>query len=172
MALSGTLQNFAGGVMLLLFRPFKCGDVIDALGFNGKVHEIQIFHTVLQTLDECIIYIPNGPLSASSLTILTEEGIRRGDFNFSVSNTENLKAVKAIILDVAMAHKNILKRPVPFVIVDAPTSGIWNFVLVAYSKTDEYLAVKNSIYEMVINEFAEKAISVPTPVLSVTLQKN
>ncbi len=94
LALSGTLQNFAGGVMILIFRPFKTGDYIDALGYNGTISEIQIFVTVLKTPDNKTVILPNGPLASSSLTNYSAQPTRRVDMTFGIAYTDNIDKAK------------------------------------------------------------------------------
>ena len=100
MALSGTLQNFAGGVMVLLFRPYKVGDYIEAQGQAGTVKEIQIFNTLLQTPDNRIIIVPNGPLSTGIINNYSRETTRRVDFKFSISYGDDFELAKSVLLDI------------------------------------------------------------------------
>lgn len=172
MALSGTLQNFAGGVMLLMFRPFKCGDIIEAMGYSGQVEQIQIFHTVLRAPDTRIIYIPNGPLSSTSLTVFTENGIRRIDFKFSVLSTEDIDNVRNIVIAVSNNYSKVLKTPAASIIVVAPAPGISNFVLRVYVNANDYVPVLGTMYELITKAFVEKNISTPIPLLNVSYISN
>ncbi|MDG2279605.1 MAG: mechanosensitive ion channel, partial [Flavicella sp.] len=108
MALSGTLQNFAGGVMILIFKPFKIGDFIDAQGYTGVVSEIQIFNTIMKTLDNKTIIIPNGGLSTSSMTNFSVEPFRRVDFTFGVGYGDSTEKTKEVLNALISADKRIL----------------------------------------------------------------
>ncbi len=112
MALSGTLQNFAGGVMILLFKPFKVGDYIEAQGYAGTVKEIQIFNTILRTVDAQTIIIPNGGLSTGSMKNYSTEKYRRVDLTFQVAYGSDLDEVKRAIADIQASCPQILKGPV------------------------------------------------------------
>ncbi|WP_354625112.1 mechanosensitive ion channel domain-containing protein [Psychromonas sp. MME2] len=109
MALSGTLQNFAGGVMILIFKPFKVGDVIDAQGYVGAVKEIQIFNTILKTPDNKTIILPNGGLSTGSMVNFSTEGRRRVDWTIGVAYGDDLDQARAVIRKLCDADARILK---------------------------------------------------------------
>ena len=111
--LSGTLQNFAGGVMILLLRPFRVDDVIETQGFTGKVREIQIFHTILMTPDNKTIILPNGPVSNSSLVNYTREKTRRVDMSFSIGYGDDIDKARNILRKLVEADERILKDPAP-----------------------------------------------------------
>ena len=112
MALSGTLQNFAGGVMILLFKPFKVGDYIEAQGYAGTVKEIQIFNTIIRTLDAQTIIIPNGGLSTGSMKNYSTEKYRRVDLTFQFAYGADLDQVKQAIMDIILRNKSIIQQPV------------------------------------------------------------
>jgi small conductance mechanosensitive channel len=125
MALSGTLQNFAGGVMILLFKPFKVGDFIEAQGYAGVVKEIQIFNTILRTADAQIIIIPNGGLSTGTMKNSTKEAYRRVDLDFQFAYGADYNEVKQAIADVIAANDKVLKGPVDdSEVVAAPWMGL------------------------------------------------
>ncbi len=125
MALSGTLQNFAGGVMILLFRPFKVGDFIEAQGFAGVVKEIQIFNTIIRTGDAQIILIPNGALSSGTMKNSSKELYRRVDLEFQFEYGADYNEVKAAIMDILQKHPLVLQGPVSdSPIVAAPWIGL------------------------------------------------
>jgi len=119
LALSGTLQNFAGGAMILLFKPFKVGDVIEAQGFIGKVSEIQIFNTILKTPDNKTIIIPNGGLATSSMTNYTTEPTRRVDWTFGIGYGDDVDKAKEVIKGLCDQDPRILKDPELFIAVSA-----------------------------------------------------
>ncbi len=125
MALSGTLQNFAGGVMILLFKPFKVGDFIEAQGYAGTVKEIQIFNTILRTTDAQTVIIPNGGLSTGSMKNYTTEKYRRVDLTFNVAYGSDLDEVKRAIAEIQAACPQILQGPVDdSKVVAAPWIGL------------------------------------------------
>ena len=125
MALSGTLQNFAGGVMILLFKPFKVGDYIEAQGYAGTVKEIQIFNTILRTTDAQTIIIPNGGLSTGSMKNYSTEKYRRVDLTFQVAYGSDLDEVKKAIAEIQAACPQIIKEPVAdSPVVAAPWIGL------------------------------------------------
>ena len=125
MALSGTLQNFAGGVIIILFRPFKVGDFISAQGQEGVVKEIQIFNTIILTTDNKVIHIPNGILSTGVMTIFTKEDTRRVDWTFSISYGDDYDKAKTVLLRLCQEDQRILQDPLPFVeIVNLNTSSV------------------------------------------------
>lgn len=147
MALSGTLQNFAGGVMILLFKPFKVGDLIDAQGHLGNVKEIKIFVTVLLTPDNKTVIIPNGPLSNGDLTNYTTEGKIRVDLEMGISYSGNIKTAKAALLEVMNAHPKVLQDPAPFVGVVGLGNSSVNLAVRPYSAPQDYWEVYFDIYE-------------------------
>ena len=125
MALSGTLQNFAGGVMILLFKPFKVGDYIEAQGYAGTVKEIQIFNTLLRTTDAQTVIIPNGGLSTGSMKNYSTEKYRRVDLAFNVAYGSDLDEVKRAIAEIQAACPQILQGPVDdSQVVAAPWIGL------------------------------------------------
>ncbi len=163
LALSGTLQNFAGGVMLLIYKPFKVGDYIEAQGSAGSVSEIQIFHTILKTPDNKTIIIPNGGLSNSTLTNYSAEPVRRVDWTFGISYTDNIDRAREIILDVLNADERIHKDPVLFVGLISLGESSVNLVARVWLDTPNYWDVFFSINEAVKKEFDKKGISIPFP---------
>lgn len=163
LALSGTLQNFAGGVMLLIYKPFKVGDYIDAQGSAGTVAEIQIFHTILKTVDNKTIIIPNGGLSNSTMTNFSTEPLRRVDLTFGISYSDNIDKAREIILSVITADERIHKDPVPFVGVISLGDSSVNLVTRVWADTPNYWAVFFSTNENVKKEFDKSGISIPFP---------
>src|SRR6056297_3976923 len=115
LALQGTLQNFAGGVMILLFKPYKVGDYIEAQGHAGSVKEIQIFNTVLKTPDAKIIIIPNGSLANSSMINYSAEETRRVDWTFGIAYGDKVEQARKVLQDLLHADERVLKEPEPFI---------------------------------------------------------
>jgi len=164
MALSGTLQNFAGGVMILLFKPFKVGDFIEAQGFSGTVKEIQIFNTIIRTNDAKIIIIPNGGLSTGSMTNYSKEPYRRVDLEFQFAYGADLEEVKTAIRQIQQKSNLIIQAPVADSdVVAAPWIGLSKLGdsgVVAttrqWCKGSDYWAVAGYMNETVYQTMKEK----------------
>lgn len=163
MALSGTLQNFAGGVMLLIYKPFKVGDFIDAQSSVGTVAEIQIFHTILKTVDNKTIVIPNGGLSNSTLTNYSTEPLRRVDWTFGISYSENIDKARGIILAVINSDTRIHQDPAPFVGLISLGDSSVNMVTRVWVDSADYWDVFFSVNENVKKEFDKTGIVIPFP---------
>ena len=171
MALSGTLQNFAGGVMILIFKPFKAGDFIDAQGHMGSVKEIQIFNTVLTTPDNAIVIIPNSPLSTNAMKNVTTLETRRIDFSFGIGYGDDIDKSKALLLKLAQANKLVLKDPEAMVAVEALADSSVNLKLRVWVKTTDYWDLYFDMMETVKKEFDKAGISIPYPQQDVHLIK-
>lgn len=163
MALSGTLQNFAGGIMILLFRPFKIGDFIEAQGYSGTVKEIQIFNTILKTPDNKIIIIPNAPISSNSMINYSAQETRRVDFTFGVGYEDNIDQVKDVLKKIAAADSRIFKDPEPFVALSELADCSVNFVLRVWANSSDYWGIYYDTLETVKKEFDKQGISIPYP---------
>lgn len=167
LALSGTLQNFAGGVMILLFKPFVKGDYIDAQGHAGSVAEIQIFNTILKTPDNKTIIIPNGGLSTSSMTNYSTETKRRVDWTFSVGYGDSTKETRSVIEQLAKEDSRILQDPPPFIAVSELGDNSVNFVVRCWVNASEYWGVFFDMNENIYNAFNEKGLNIPFPQMDV-----
>lgn len=163
MALSGTLQNFAGGAMILLFKPFKVGDYIDAQGYSGTVNEIQIFNTILTTPDNKTIIIPNGGLSTSSMVNYSTEKTRRVDFTFGIGYSDDIDKAKAVLNHIIKQNKLILKKPETFIAVSELADSSVNFVVRVWVKGADYWTVHFDTIEKVKKAFDKENISIPFP---------
>ncbi|MBR4147806.1 MAG: mechanosensitive ion channel [Bacteroidales bacterium] len=169
MALSGTLQNFAGGVIIILFRPFKVGDFISAQGQEGVVKEIQIFNTIVLTMDNKVIHIPNGILSTGVMTIFTKEETRRVDWTYSISYGDDYDKAKAVLLRLSNEDSRILKKPDPFVeIVDLNTSSV-DIRMRVWVKSTDYWPVFFSMNEKVYKTLPKEGLHFPFPQVDVHL---
>lgn len=163
MALSGTLQNFAGGVIILLFKPFKLGDLIHAQGHLGTVKEIKIFVTILLTPENKTVIIPNGPLSNGDLINYTTEGKIRVDMVMGISYKSNIKKAKEAILKVMNEHPKILQDPKPFVGVLELGDNSVNLAVRPYSEPQDYWDVYFDIYEAGKEALDNANIEIPFP---------
>jgi len=171
LALSGTLQNFAGGVMILIFKPFKVGDVIDAQGYIGSVFEIQIFNTILKTPDNKTIIIPNGGLSTSSTTNYSTEEKRRVDWTIGVGYGEDLDKVRQIIKKLGDNDARILKDPEVFIAVSELADNSVNFTVRAWVNAEDYWGVFFDMNENIYKTFNEENVNIPYPQMDVHIQK-
>lgn len=167
MALSGNLQNFAGGLIVLLFRPFKVGDYIEAQGVSGTVREIQIFHTILATVDNKVIYIPNGALSSGAVTNYSREETRRVDWVFGVEYGESYDKVEETVRRIIAAESRILNTPEPFVALSALADSSVNVVIRVWVKSADYWDVYFNMNKQVYAVFNEEGIGFPFPQLTV-----
>lgn len=163
MALSGTLQNFAGGVMLLIFKPFKVGDFIDAQGFMGTVSEIQIFNTILKTPDNKTIIIPNGGLSTGAMTNFSTEPTRRVDFSFGIGYSDDIDKAKSVMEGLIATDRRIHKDPAPFIAVSELADSSVNFAVRVWADSGDYWGIHFDLIENVKKAFDEDGISIPFP---------
>lgn len=171
MALSGTLQNFAGGVMILLFKPFKVGDFIEAQGHAGSVKEIQIFNTILKTGDNKTIILPNGGLSTGSMTNYSTEPKRRVDWTIGIAYGDDIDKARAVIKGMCDADARILKDPEVVIVVSALADSSVNFTVRAWVQAADYWPVFFAMNENVYKTFAIEGLSIPFPQMDVHLHK-
>ena len=169
MALSGTLQNFTGGVMILLFKPFKVGDTIEAQGQTGTVREIQIFNTILATPDNKIIIIPNGGLSTGLMKNYSKEATRRVDWEFGIAYGDDYTKAKAVIARLLDADGRVLKDPAYFIALTSLGESSVNIVVRAWVNAGDYWGVYFDMNEKVYKTFAEENLNIPFPQLDVHL---
>lgn len=168
MALSGNLQNFAGGLVILLFKPYKVGDWIETQqGSAGTVKEIQIFHTILTTADNKLIYIPNGSLSSGVVTNYSHQETRRVEWIIGIDYGEDYEKVQKIVYEILAADKRILKEPAPFVALHALDASSVNVVARVWVNSGDYWGVYFDINKAIYETFNEKGINFPFPQLTV-----
>lgn len=169
LALSGTLQNFAGGVIILILKPFKVGDFIEAQGFSGTVKEISIFATMLNTGDKKLIIIPNGPLSTGPLTNSSAEPQRRIDWKFGMAYGDDVENFKKAINDFFAEDTRILKEPASFIGLSELGDSSVNFAVKAWVNSADYWGVFYDINEKVYKKFGDYKLNIPFPQLDVHL---
>ena len=168
MALSGNLSNFAGGVIILVFRPYKVGDYIEAsTGASGTVTDIQIFHTVLTTPDNRIVFAPNGAMSGAVVTNYSRKDTRRLDFTFGVEYGTDFELAKSTIMEVISKDSRILKDPAPFIELGALAESSVNITVRVWVNAADYWGVNFDMNKNVYATFNEKGISFPFPQLTV-----
>ena len=172
MALSGNLQNFAGGLIVLLFRPFKVGDWIESQGVSGTVREIQIFHTILTTADNKVIYIPNGALSSGTVTNYSREATRRVEWIIGVEYGENFDKVEETTRRIIAEDKRILSDPTPFVALHALDASSVNVIIRAWVKSEDYWGVYFDMNKTIYSVFNKEGIGFPFPQLTVHQAKD
>ena len=171
MALSGTLQNFAGGVVIILFRPFRVGDFISAQGQEGVVKEIQIFNTVVLTVDNKVVHIPNGILSTGVMTIYTKEETRRVDWTYSIAYGDDYDKAKSALLRLCGEDQRILKEPVPFVEISTLNTSSVDLKVRVWVKSADYWPVFFSMNEKVYKELPKEGLHFPFPQVDVHLEQ-
>ena len=167
MALSGNLQNLAGGIVILLFRPFKVGDYIEAQGTGGTVSEIQIFHTILTTPDNKKIYLPNGALSSGNITNYSKEPLRRVDFTVAVEYGEDIDKVRKALSDILSMDKRVMQEPAPMIVLGSLADSSVNMTVRVWVKSEDYWNVFFQTNETIYNEFNRLGINFPYPQLTI-----
>ncbi len=167
MALSGNLQNLAGGLIILLFKPFKVGDFVEAQGSMGTVKEIQIIHTILQTVDNKEIYLPNASLSSGSITNYSKMGTRRVDFTVNVEYGTDVEKVMNALKAIAESDERILKDPEPFYALSALAESSVNFTFRVWVNGADYWPVFFDLNKKIYEDFKETAIKFPFPQLQI-----
>ncbi len=161
LALSGTLQNFAGGVILLIIRPFRVGDVIEAQGFTGKVAKIEIFQTILVTGDNNTIHIPNGKLQNDSLINYSSLPQRRVNLSFGIGYEENVDQAREVIQGVIDAIPEVLEDPAPKIVVGALAANSVELTVRVWSATGDHWKVHYAMNEQVKKALDEAGITIP-----------
>ena len=172
MALSGTLQNFAGGVMILIFKPFKVGDVITSQGYTGTVYEIQIFNTILKTPDNKHIIIPNGGLSTSSLVNFSKETTRRVDWTFGIGYGDDIDKAKSVLQQLIDDDQRIKNDPEPFIAVSELADSSVNFTVRVWVNAPDYWGVYFSMNENVYKTFGKEGLNIPYPQMDIHVSKD
>ncbi len=167
MALSGTLQNFAGGVMILLFKPYRVGDYIEAQNQAGTVREIQIFSTVLTTVDNRTIFVPNGGLSTGIIMNYSNQVNRRVELIVGIAYGQDYDKAKRLISRMIEDDKRILEEPEPFIALHKLNSSSVDLVIRVWVPKDEYWNVYFSLNEKIYKIFAEENIDIPFPQVTV-----
>ncbi len=171
LALSGTLQNFAGGVIILMFKPYKVGDFITAQGYSGTVEEIQIFVTMLKTPQNVVIIIPNSALATNSLTNFSVKPIRRADWSFGIAYGDSYDKAKEVLLKILQEDERVLKDPAPFIALGELADSSVNITVRAWANSADFWGVFFDMNEKVYKAFAKEGINIPFPQMDVHIQK-
>ncbi|WP_435356557.1 mechanosensitive ion channel family protein [Emticicia sp. SJ17W-69] len=171
LALQGSLGHFASGVLVLIFKPYKVGDLVSVAGFTGEVEEIQVFTTVLKTLDNKRIIIPNGSITAGPITNISGQGVIRVDMQYNVSSKESIDKVKQVVKQVADSCPLVLKDRETDVLVNCLETGITKFDVRPWCKSEYYWDVYYFMQENIKRQFDAQGVIAPMPAMDVNLTK-
>ncbi len=163
LALQGSLANFSSGVMLILFRPFKTGDFVEASGISGTVEEISIFSTLFKTGDNKAVIVPNSNITGGNIVNYSAKNTRRIDMVFGIGYGDDLKQAKELLMKIVTADERVLKDPEPVVALSELADSSVNFVVRPWVNASDYWGVKCDVTEKVKLTFDERGISIPYP---------
>lgn len=172
LALQGSLSNMAGGLMLLIFRPFRVGDFLDACGNSGTVIEVGIFYTVLKTGDNRHVTIPNGSLLNSVMINYSKEQNRRVDIELDVAYGTDVEKAKEIVMSLVNKHEKILKDPAPFIRMTTMAESSLKITLRVWADSADYWDVNLDLTEGINKAFTENGISIPYPQMDVHIKND
>ncbi len=163
LALQGSLSNFAAGILIVIYRPYKVGDYIEAGNYAGTVKDIQIFSTVLKTPDNKIVVVPNGSIMNGSIVNYSDQDTRRIDLIIGCSYEDDIDKVRSVLEDILKKEKRVLKDPKPQIAVTELADSSVNFIFRPWVKRVDYLPVYYSLLEEVKKRFDKEGISIPYP---------
>lgn len=172
LALNGVLSNFAGGIIIILMRPFRIGDYITTCGESGTVEDIQMFYTTLVTPDNKVIKVPNGSLIGSTIVNVSVKESRRVDVVMSIAYDADYELARQIILDICAANDAIYKDPAPFVAVGAYAASSVDLNVRVWAKSGDYWTINRYLMEEIKKAFDTKGIEIPFDQLEVTVKNN
>lgn len=170
LSLQGQLSSFAAGVLLILFRPFRVGDFVDAGGIKGTVEEIKIIHTVLRTADNQEVIVPNSAITTATITNYSARSTRRLDITIGIDYGADLKQAKAILEEILHTHPKVLKAPAPIVQVRALGPSSVDFAVCPWAKTTEWGDVQCELLEQIKLRFDAEGIAIPYPQMDLHLR--
>ncbi|EAQ31403.1 MULTISPECIES: mechanosensitive ion channel family protein [Idiomarina] len=171
LALQGSLSNIASGVLLIMFRPIRSGEYVEAAGTAGTVEEINIFQTILKTPDRKVVYLPNSQVIGSAITNYNREPIRRIDLVIGVSYSANLQKTKKVLMEVLKNDERILQDPEPVVTVTALNSSSVDFNVRPWTKTEDHWPTRWDLLEKIKDRLDEEGIGIPFPQMDVHIKK-
>jgi len=171
LALQGSLANLGAAVLIILFRPFKVGDFIEAGGAAGTVEEINLFSTLIKTGDNKVIIVPNSAIVGGNIVNYSNKETRRVDLTFGIGYDDDLKLAKQTLSEIVAADERVLQDPEPFIAVSELADSSVNFVVRVWVKSEDYWGVYFDMLEKVKLTFDEKGISIPYPQMDVHLDK-
>jgi small conductance mechanosensitive channel len=163
LALQGSLSNFAGGVLLILFKPYKVGDFVEMQGISGSVVSIQLLNTVLRTPDNKLVFVPNGPVANGNITNYSAEDTRRVDMVFGIGYGSDIDLAKATLRELLQADGRVLQEPPPLVVVSELADNSVNFTVRAWTATSDYWGVYFDMQEAVKKRFDAVGLEIPFP---------
>jgi small conductance mechanosensitive channel len=172
LALKDSLQNFAAGVMLVMFRPFKLGDFVDAGGTMGIVEKISIFSTIMRTGDNREVIIPNGQIYSDTITNFSARDTRRIDMVFGIGYDDDLLKAKTLIEEIVYGHDKVMDDPAPVIRVGELADSSVNFDVWPWVKADDYWPVRSELIEQIKLAFDENDITIPYPQMNVHFNKS
>ena len=172
LALNGALSNLAGGILIIITRPFRVDDFIEAQGHSGTVEDIHITATKLRTPDNKVVFIPNGPLSSGTIVNYSLKDTRRVDFTFSIGYGDDFEKAKAIVMDICTSHALVLDDPAPFVRVSSHGASSIDLVTRVWVKSGDYWTVNFDILEAVKAAFDKEGIEIPFNQLDVHVKND
>ena len=171
LALQGSLSNFAGGIMILLFHPFRVGDFIEVGSFSGTVSDIDVFYTFLKTGDNKSVTVPNGSIMSNSVVNYSANGTRRVDLDISVAYGNDIDRVRTILLEEGASHTMVLKDPEPVCRLLESGESSLNFTLRLWTETDNYWQVRFDVLESVYKRLEREGIEIPFPQMDVHVKQ-
>jgi small conductance mechanosensitive channel len=171
LALQGSFSNIGAAVLIIIFRPFKVGDVIETAGVVGEVTDINLFSTILTPVDKRTVIVPNSAIIGANITNFSNREQRRVDHIFGIGYDDDLKLAKETLMEIVKADSRILTEPAPFIAVNELADSSVNFVVRAWTLTDDYWGVYFDMLESVKLTFDEKGISIPYPQMDVHTDK-
>ena len=171
LALNGALSNLAGGILIILTRPFSVDDFIEAQGYSGTVEDIHVTTTKIRTPDNKVVYIPNGPLSADTIVNYSVKDTRRVDFTFAIGYSEDFDRAKQIVMEIFASHELVLNEPEPMARISEHGESSINITARAWVKSADYWTVKFDIMEAVKRAFDRAGIEIPYNQLDVHIKE-
>lgn len=171
LALKDSLQNFAAGVMLIIFRPFKIGDFVEAGGTSGIIEHISIFNTIMKTGDNREVIVPNGQIYADTITNYSAKDTRRIDMTFGIGYGDDLLKAKQLLTDIVTNHPKVMADPAPIIRVSELADSSVNFDVRPWVDADDYWPVRSELIEQVKLSFDENGVSIPFPQMDVHVNK-
>ncbi len=171
LALQGSFSNIGAAVLIILFRPFKVGDVIEAAGVTGEVTDINLFSTIITPVDKRMVIVPNSSIIGGNITNFSNRDTRRVDHVFGIGYDDDLKLAKETLIEIVKADERVLTDPEPFVAVSELADSSVNFTVRAWTKTEDYWGVYFDMLEKVKLTFDEKGISIPYPQMDIHTDK-
>lgn len=171
LALQGSLSNFASGVLIIVFRPFKAGDMVDVAGISGVVQRVDMFQTIFKTGDNKKIIVPNSQVTGGPIVNYSAEGKRRVDMTIGISYDADLRQAKQILSDIVAADPRVLQQPAPVIAVSALADSAVQLIVRPWTKSDDYWPLYWDLLEQIKLQFDDAGIEIPFPQMSLHVKK-